>query len=49
MSTLVMPRIYDDLWAEHGADIRAAQLAAVEAEAAALEAWACSAWNGSPT
>jgi hypothetical protein len=34
----VLPRIYDDLWAEHGPAIRSAQLAAVEAEAEVLEA-----------
>jgi hypothetical protein len=34
----VLPRIFDDLWAEHGPAIRAAQLAAVEAEADVLEA-----------
>ena len=44
----VLPRVFDDLWAQHGDAIRAAQLAAVEAEADALEAWAGTAWNGSP-
>lgn len=34
----VMPEIFAALWAQHGSDIRAAQLAAVEAEAATLEA-----------
>lgn len=34
----VMPPIFDELWAEHGPAIRAAQLAAVEAEADTVEA-----------
>lgn len=30
----VLPRVWDELWAEHGPAIQAAQLAAVEAQAA---------------
>jgi hypothetical protein len=29
----VLPRVWDELWAEHGPAIRAAQLAVVEAQA----------------
>lgn len=35
---LVLPPIWDELWAEHGSAVRAAQLAAVEAEADTVEA-----------
>lgn len=35
---LVLPRFYDDLWPRHGAAIRAAEMAAIEAQAATVEA-----------
>lgn len=48
---LTMPRIWDELWAEHGPAIRAAELAALEARAAtdaALPCWGLCSGEGCP-
>lgn len=38
LGVLTMPRIYDDLWAQHGPTLKAAALAVVEAQAAVDDA-----------